>query len=221
MCMKHFREIMMTMFMVDDSNGTEDLMRLNFMDITIGDDWQAQHWDLRWLTSSALRWDEMTDKLSKISVWILSLARSLLSNIFIKVEEDNVKPLRMTVTGVITIIRSLKMLDVILSLCFGLPFQISIYSIDISTKIFKWNKFLVLGCLRNHKRKTTSIYFQIVQSVNVDVGEKEAPSIWVFVVETGSNQERFNNWTINCLVLFLQQFKPFNLVSVTFKWWEE
>ena len=76
----------------------------------------------------------MTDKLSKISVWILSLARSLLSNIFIKVEEDNVKPLRMTVTGVITIIRSLKMLDVILSLCFGLPFQISIYSIDISKK---------------------------------------------------------------------------------------
>ena len=38
--MKHFREIMMTMFMVDDSNGTQDLMRLNFMDIsiTIGDD---------------------------------------------------------------------------------------------------------------------------------------------------------------------------------------
>ena len=34
-------------------------------------------------------WDEMTDKLSKISVWILSLARPLLSKIFIKVEEDN------------------------------------------------------------------------------------------------------------------------------------
>ena len=65
----------------------------------------------------------MTDKLSKISVWILSLARPLLPKIFIKVEqdngeggksqrnnyinkeivqEDNVKLFRMTVTGVIT-----------------------------------------------------------------------------------------------------------------------
>ena len=31
----------------------------------------------------------MTDKLSKISVWILSLARPLLPKIFIKVEQDN------------------------------------------------------------------------------------------------------------------------------------
>ena len=133
------------------------------------------------------------------------------------------KLFRMTVTGVITIIRRLKMLE---RVCYSVTlFWSPISNINLFNwyfkKIFKWNKFLVLGCLRNHKRKTTSIYFQIVQSVNVDVGEKEAPSIWVFVVETGSNQERFNNWTINCLVLFLQQFKPFNLVSVTFKWWEE
>ena len=44
----------------------------------------------------------------------------------------------------------------------------------------------VVGCLRNNKKKITSAYFQIVQSVNFNVGEKEAPSILVSVAETGS-----------------------------------
>ena len=76
------------------------------------------------------------------------------------VQEDNVKLFRMTVTGVITIIRRLKMLERV---------RLVILNINLPNSFFKSNKFLVLGCLRHHKGKKTSTYFQIVQSVNADM----------------------------------------------------